>query len=202
VRGEDTISRRPAEADDASLLAGAAQGDAAAFAAIVRRHFAPVFRLVWRMTGGGADSEDMAQEAFLKLWQNPQQIREGAALKGWLMRVAANAVIDRSRRRSRGEVAIEEVPEVADPAGPADDELARHRAALVIDRHLARLPERQRLALSLVYFEGLSNIETAESMETTIEAVESLLARARRTLREELKGEWREVLDAINAGSK
>ena len=83
---------------DAGLLEAAAAGSHAAFAEIAGRHYQPVYRLVWRMTGGAADAEDMAQEAFLKLWRNPRQVREAGALKGWLMRVAANAVIDRSRR--------------------------------------------------------------------------------------------------------
>jgi len=84
---------------DAGLLQAVAGGSHAGFAEIVSRHFQPVYRLVWRMTNGAADAEDMAQEAFLKLWRNPSQLREAGALKGWLMRVAANAVIDRERRK-------------------------------------------------------------------------------------------------------
>ena len=83
---------------DAGLLKAAAAGSHAAFAEIASRHYRPVYRLAWRMTNGAADAEDMAQEAFVKLWKNPSQVREAGALKGWLMRVAANAVIDRSRK--------------------------------------------------------------------------------------------------------
>lgn len=67
---------------DSALLDASARRDTAAFAEIVRRYHQPVYRLVWRMTGGHADSEDIAQEAFLKLWQNPAQVREAGALKG------------------------------------------------------------------------------------------------------------------------
>jgi RNA polymerase sigma-70 factor (ECF subfamily) len=180
---------------DAGLLEAAAGGSHAAFAEIVSRHFQPVYRLVWRMTGGAADSEDVAQDAFVKLWKNPAQLREGAALRGWLMRVAANAVIDGKRRPRPG--ALEEAPEVADPQAMPDAPLDRAQAARLVDSRIAALPERQRLALSLVYFEGLSNIEAAAVMEVSVDALESLLARARRSLKESLSAEWRDLVGGL-----
>lgn len=182
---------------DAELLSAAARRDAAAFGEIVNRYYKPVYRLTWRMTGGHADTEDIAQEAFLKLWQNPRQLREAGALKGWLMRVASNAAIDRSRKRVHAD--IETAPEVADPTALPDDGIDRQAASRAIEQRIAALPERQRLALSLVYYEGLSNIDAAAIMETSIEAVESLLARARRGLRDSLSGDWRNLLDGFNA---
>ncbi len=186
-------------AGDAELLAAAARRDKSAFAEIASRHYRPVYRLAWRMTNGHADSEDIAQEAFVKLWRDPGQLREAAALKGWLMRVAANGAIDRARRRQA--TPLDEAPEPSDARPGADRGLERQEAQRHIDGAIAALPERQRLALSLVHFEGLSNIEAAAAMETSIEAVESLLARARRGLKEKLSGQWRELLDGLDAGS-
>ena len=186
-------------AADAELLAAAARRDRAAFAEIAGRYYRPVYRLAWRMTGGHADSEDIAQEAFVRLWRNPGQLREAAALKGWLMRVAANGAIDRARRRQAA--ALDDAPEPADERPPADRVLERREAQRHIDRAIAALPERQRLALSLVHFEGLTNIEAAAAMQASVDAVESLLARARRGLKERLSGEWRELLDGLGAGS-
>jgi len=180
---------------DGGLLEAAAAQNRAAFAEIVTRHYQPVYRLVWRMTGGKADCEDITQEAFLRLWQNPAQVREAAALKGWLMRVASNAVIDRSRKPRHGDLDAE--PELKDPLARPDAPLDRAEAAQMIDARIAALPERQRLALSLVYFEGLTNIEAASAMESTVEAVESLLARARRSLKESLSPQWRELLGGL-----
>lgn len=180
---------------DAGLLEAAARGSHAGFGEIVNRHYQPVYRLVWRMTNGAADAEDMAQEAFLKLWRNPAQVREAAALKGWLMRVAANAVIDRSRR-PRAAV-LDEVPEVADPQARPDAPLDRAQAARLVDSRIAALPERQRLALSLVYFEGLTNIEAAAVLEVSVDALESLLSRARRGLKDSLSSQWRELLGGL-----
>jgi RNA polymerase sigma-70 factor (ECF subfamily) len=188
------------EADDSELLAAAARRNAAAFGKIVSRHYRAVYRLVWRMTGGHSDSEDIAQEAFIKLWQNPAQIRDAGALKGWLMRVAANGAIDRLRKRQTSE--LEAAAEVADAAPLAEAGLARQGAAGRVDRMIAQLPDRQRLALSLVYFEGLSNIEAARAMETSVEAVESLLSRARRSLKEAMAGEWRELLEGLSGAGE
>ena len=186
-------------AADAELLAAAARRDKAAFAEIASRYYRPVYRLAWRMSGGHADSEDIAQEAFVKLWRDPGQLREAAALKGWLMRVAANGAIDRARRRRT--TPLDETPEPSDTRPRADRALERQEAQRHIDTAIAALPERQRLALSLVHFEGLSNIEAAAAMELSVEAVESLLARARRGLKEKLSGHWRELLDGLDAGS-
>jgi RNA polymerase sigma-70 factor (ECF subfamily) len=180
---------------DAGLLEAAAGGSHAAFAEIVTRHFQPVYRLIWRMTGGAADAEDMAQDTFVKLWKNPAQLRDGVALRGWLMRVAANAVIDGSRRVRPG--TLEDAPEVADPQAMPGAPLDRAEAARLVDSRIAVLPERQRLALSLVYFEGLSNIEAAAAMEVSVDALESLLARARRSLKESLSAEWRELVGGL-----
>jgi RNA polymerase sigma-70 factor (ECF subfamily) len=180
---------------DAGLLEAAAAGSHAAFAEIVERHFQPVYRLVWRMTGGAPDSEDIAQEAFVKLWKAPAQLREGAALRGWLMRVASNGVIDGSRRRKPA--ALEDAPEVEDPQARPDAPMDREQAARLVDSRIAALPDRQRLALSLVYFEGMSNIDAAAAMELSVEAVESLLARARRSLKESLSAEWRDLIGGL-----
>lgn len=163
----------------------------------MNRYYKPVYRMTWRMTGGHADTGDIAQEAFLKLWRNPAQVREAGALKGWLMRVAANAAIDRGRKRVHAD--LETTPEVADPTALADAGIDRQAAAREVERRIAGLPERQRLALSLVYYEGMSNIEAAAVMEISIEAVESLLARARRGLRDSLSGDWRNLLEGLNA---
>ena len=111
------------------------------------------------------------------------------------MRVAANAVIDRSRKPRSG--ALDDAPEVEDPQARPDAPLDRAQAARLVDARIAALPERQRLALSLVYFEGLNNIEAAAVLEVSVDALESLLARARRGLKDSLSAEWRELLGGL-----
>jgi RNA polymerase sigma-70 factor (ECF subfamily) len=192
-----TSERANAEqgADDAALLAAIAKGDEAAFASLVARYYDAVYRAVWRLTGGFGDSEDVVQEAFLKLWSNPGQLREARALKSWLMRVASNGALDRLRRPAA--TALDDAPEPADPgAGPAIDAL-RGNVSQQIDQAIRALPERQRQALVMVHFEGLSNIDAAAAMEISVEAVESLLARARRGLKAALVDRWQDLLADI-----
>jgi RNA polymerase sigma-70 factor (ECF subfamily) len=104
----------------------------------------------------------------------------------------ANLCIDRIRAGQRTEV-TDEVPEQEAPAGQLRRLVDRELSSRV-DAALKRLPERQRLALTLFHFEGLSQLEVAESMGISDEAVESLLARGRRALKAELKEEWRQLL--------
>lgn len=192
---EETAGPHERAAQDEALLQRIRQADRGAFTQLVGLYFNMVYRVAWRTLGGGDGAEDVAQEAFLRLWRNPHQLREGAALKAWLMRVAANLAIDRHRRR--GPVAGGELPDVADESDDADRALRRGEAAAAIDEAIAALPERQRLALVLSHFEGLGNREIADTMELTVEAVESLLARARRGLKAALADRWRDLLGEI-----
>jgi RNA polymerase sigma-70 factor (ECF subfamily) len=185
------------EASDANLLLASARRDTAAFAELVSRYYKPVYRMVWRMMNGNPETEDVAQEAFVKLWQNPAQIREAKALKGWLMRVASNLAIDRLRRKPHAD--IDAIAEVADPRQNTGADLDEKAATGRVDQAIARLPERQKLAVTLVYFEGMSNISAASVMDISVEAIESLLTRGRRTLRESLAEEWRGLLDELSS---
>jgi RNA polymerase sigma-70 factor (ECF subfamily) len=176
-------SARHAEAEprDAELVARYAAGDQAAARALTLRHGPRVFALARRMLGDAGEAEDVTQETMLRLWRvAPDWREEGAALGTWLYRVAGNLAIDRLRRRRSAPGA--ELPEIADDApGPLLVLEARDRAA-ALDAALAALPERQRLAVVLRHLEERPNPEIAEILGTSVEAVESLLARARRAL--------------------
>ena len=116
---------------DDDLLERLARADPAAFAQVVELHFQPVYRVAWRLLGGRDGAEDIAQEAFLRLWRNPRQVRDGRALKSWLMRVASNLVVDRYRRQ--GPVDEGELPDTADDAAGPELALRRANVAATID---------------------------------------------------------------------
>lgn len=185
------------QATDADLLVHAGRREAHAFAALVDRHFPVVHRVVWRMMNGHADAEDVAQEAFLRLWRDPSQVREGPALRGWLIRVASNIVMDRFRVRPMLE--LDETGELADGRGTAEDAMDRSRAVATIDAAVAGLPERQKLAMTLVHFEQMTNIAAAAIMDVSVDALESLLARARRSLKERLAPDKSTLLATLAA---
>lgn len=200
MSARNTENDLPGDDPDSVLLAAAVGGDEKAFASLVERHYDLVHRVVWRVTSGHADSADIVQDAFLKLWNNPGQVRQGGALRGWLIRVATNLAIDRARRKQGSN--IDDQPEI-EAAGPdALGQVLGDRSARAVESALARLPERQRLALSLVYYENMSNIEAAASMEISVEAIESLLARGRRALKGDLKDQWRDLLADIGEMSQ
>jgi RNA polymerase sigma-70 factor, ECF subfamily len=149
-----------------------------------------------RMLRDEAEAEDIAQEAMLRLWRGAASFDLAAlgtgGVRPWLRRVVSNLCIDRIRVSRRTDV-TDEVPEQIEPAtqvlGLTDAELAAR-----VDQALQRLPERQRLALTLFHYQGLSQLEVGEALGVSDEAVESLLARARRSLKADLKDDWRALL--------
>ena len=170
---------------DAAWLARAAAGDEAAFALLVDRHLSRLHALAWRALGSSADAEDVAQETLLRAWRQLPSWESGKArFSTWLQRVALNLVNDRLRAR-REQVPIEDVELPSASPGPEHRASEAQRAARV--RHaLQALPDRQRDAVLLCHFEGLGNIEAAAALEVSVEALESLIARARRALRQSL----------------
>lgn len=180
---------------DADLLAAAVKRDAAAFGRLVVKYHTLVYRVVWRFTNGNAESEDIAQEAFLKLWNNPGQVREAGAIKGWLVRVAHNLALDWFRNRIKG--AGLDAVDVEDQRPTAEDQLNRDWVSRRINTAVAALPDRQKLALTLVHFEYFSQPDAASAMELSVDAFESLLARARRALKEQLVNDRQDLLESL-----
>ena len=167
--------------------------DASAFRALVERHLPTLLGVARRMLRDDAEAEDVAQEALIKLWQAAGSLELGAAgARPWLRRVATNLCIDRIRSRRRTDV-TDEVPEQeVEPdqlTGLVEVDLASR-----VNHALHALPERQRLALTLFHYEGLSQIEVGSILGVSDEAVESLLSRARRAVRNVLKDDWRQLL--------
>lgn len=179
--------------EDAALVADAAGGDAAAFRTLVDRHLSGVLAVARRMLRDEAEAEDVAQEALLRLWRSAEGIEVGPqGVRPWLRRVVSNLCVDRMRSGKRLTV-VEEVPERSEPASQ-HAQLEADEVSERVDAALKDLPDRQRMALTLFHYEGLSQIEVGRIMEISDEAVESLLARARRNLKAALRDEWRELL--------
>jgi RNA polymerase sigma-70 factor (ECF subfamily) len=175
----------PAAATDDMLLAAAARGDEAAFARLVQRHGSRALAVATRFLGSQSEAEDVVQEAFWRAWRAAGRWRPGeAAFPTWLHRVVVNLCIDRDRRmRLRRFFSLEAAPEAEAPAVPVDRQLAAAGELEAVMADMRRLPGRQRAALLLAASGEHSNAAIAAMLEVSEKAVESLLVRARRSLR-------------------
>lgn len=170
---------------DEDLVRRVGQGDPAAIQAMVARKLPRMLALARRMLGDLTEAEDVAQDVMLRAWkQAPRWTPGQARFDTWLHRVGLNLCYDRLRRRR-------EIPTGTPPErpweGPAPDRgLLAADVGVRVDAALARLPDRQREAIVLCHYQELTNIEAAALMEISVDALESLLARGRRALRQAL----------------
>lgn len=168
--------------EEAATMVRVARHDAAAFRTLIDANAERLRQIAWRMTADAAEAEDIAQEALLRLWEHAARWRPGGgAIGAWLTRVAMNLCFDRLRRRRF--VSEEDAPERHDETPGADVLLDTERRRAAVAGCIRALPERQRAAIVLTYYEELSNLAAAQAMEMNIKAFESLLLRARQALR-------------------
>ncbi len=179
------------EEDDA-LMRALASGDPAAGRTLVQNHLSHVLAVARRMLGDQAEAEDVAQDTFIRAWKAAERWEPGRAkVSTWLHRIAMNQCLDRLRKKK---------PEPLDPDFDAasDDpdpevQLQQQQLAMRVDGAIQALPDRQRAAIVLSHYQGLSNPEAAEILDVSVEAVESLLSRGRRALKQSLRPEWSEM---------
>jgi len=185
------------EQDDDALMVATARGETRAFDALVERWAPRVLAFLGRALGRRADAEDLAQETFLRLHGAAARYVPSGRFAPWLFRIAGNLARQEMRRRKlRGwllgtpEQSDAEIlaglpaPRHFDPEGPLCDEETR----LALATAIARLPERQRLAVLLRHFEGLKLRDIAAALGTSEHAAESLLARGTKALQTNLRG--------------
>ena len=164
---------------DEELVRRVGAGDPAAIQALVARKLPRILALATRMLGDATEAEDVAQETFVRIWRHAASWRRGnARFDSWIHRATLNLCYDRLRRR-RGWV-TDDVPDTIDPA-PLPDAFPREDS-LRVEGALQTIAPRQREAIILVYYQEMSNIEAAATMQVSIEALESLLSRGRRSL--------------------
>lgn len=174
---------------DEDLMARIQRGDHQAFATLVRRHSGMFYACAYRVSGNQDEAEDAVQEAFLKLWKNPSVWRadKGAKFTTWFYRVVVNTATDRLRKGKYYVAGSGDSLERMGSAALAQDEaMQANEEQEALESAIQALPERQKVALNLCFYEGLSNREAAEIMGVNIKALESLLMRAKNGLKEML----------------
>lgn len=176
-----------ADLDDEALLHGIRDGSHQAFALLVGRHAKRFFNAAYRIVQQRDDAEDVVQAAFLKLWERPDlwDPRRHTKFTTWFYTVVTNLGLDHAKRKKLAPLpdAFDRADERPDQA----DELEQKQASAWLDHEILALPERQQLALNLCFYDGLSNREAAEIMGVNLKAFQSLIMRAKTTLKERLK---------------
>jgi RNA polymerase sigma-70 factor, ECF subfamily len=180
--------------DEAELMAAVTQGNENAFQRLLHLHVDAINRFARRMIVNSHEADDITQETMLRLWQQAGKFDpQRSKLTTWLHSITRNLCIDHLRRNVR-------LTSLDDSDHPTATTLTSHAQTPSLETDLESLdtknrvqiallalPERQRSALVLSYYQQLSNIAVAEILDTSLPATESLLARARRNLKTKLE---------------
>jgi RNA polymerase sigma-70 factor, ECF subfamily len=185
---------------DVQLMLRTKAGDEAAFQELVNNYQNRLIAVFFHLVHDQEAAEDLAQEAFLRIYRSRLTYQPTAKFSTWLFRIAGN--LASNSRRSKGR--RREVPLNIRDSGPLGHrpeekmiaeksgmmpgrQLDRNEVQNVVQAALGELSDRQRMALLLHKFEGMSYADIGESMEMSAAAVKSLLSRARENLRERLE---------------
>jgi RNA polymerase sigma-70 factor (ECF subfamily) len=147
---------------------------------LVEEHYASLYRYAYRLSGSGADAEDLTQDTFCKAQLNLSQLRDPSRAKPWLFRILRNTYLHRIRdRKQHPSVPLDEVGDLAEPLPEALPNIDPEQ----LQQALSELPEVYRTPIILYYFEDFGYRDIAEQMELPIGTVMSRLARAKAHLR-------------------
>lgn len=196
IREQDVTGQEKSSENevDVALMLQVKKGDEQAFEQLIERHQRAVVGTVAKMLGNASDAEDIAQQVFIRLWKSAPRYKPKAKFTTFLFTIARNLVFNESRRRSRkSECSIEareddfhlQTPD-NDTATP-DAEMLQRELQQEVDKAIASLPEKQRLAVILRRYENMPYEEIGSVLKLSVSAVKSQLFRARHTLRESLQ---------------
>lgn len=187
---------------DTELVAQLQQGSEAAFRTLVAQYQDRIYSTAFSLLRSAEEAEDVAQEVFVEVYQTVARFRGEAALSTWLYRLATSRALQHRRRlQTKKRFAcftsllgfdnqvLHEPPDHAHPLALLESEQQLH----LLLTHIGRLPGQQQVAFTLRHEQDLSYEEIAAVLDTTVAAVESLLFRARQTLRQHLQPPARHV---------
>lgn len=189
----------PQSPETTALIARARGGDRAAFGALMRAHYEPVFRVVYSILRNEHDARDVSQEVWLRIWRELPNFRGEAKFTTWIHPIAVRKSLDHLRKRRRWfdrflpfATAVDEdasTPAVAEPSteSTARDEAEGAERHEQVRRALDALPPKHRAVLALRELQGLSYEEIAAATSVPVGTVMSRLFHARRLLAQKLK---------------
>lgn len=167
---------------DADLIFGLKAGDERALAGLMDRHMQTIHKQAFYMLGDQMAAEDVTQTVFLKTWENMSDWQAGKAkLITWMRRVTRNTCLDILKKKKP--IYTDTVPDMEDEADTPFENLSQLEQSERVGAALDQLPDNQRMALTLSYYQGVSQREGSSIMEISESAYESLLVRARKALK-------------------
>lgn len=178
-------------------LKRAAIGDKKSAQSLVMALSPKLFRIAFRILRNQSDAEEVVQETLVKLWKIANEWQVGRAkIETWCFRVLSNLCFDKLRKQNRYH--FDEIDENIDSGAiGADNIILQANLRNKIDKAIAKLPTRGQAAIILTYFEGQGNKDVASALDTSVEAVESLLGRSKRSLKQYLLDDDPEILEDL-----
>jgi RNA polymerase sigma-70 factor, ECF subfamily len=204
---DGTLSRSGARSsrDDAALIRRCQRGDVEAMNELIQAYQKHVFNLAFRLSGNYDDAQDIAQEAFIRVFNSIHSFRGEANFSTWIYRIVTNVFLDeRKKQRVRDHGSLDEYLEledssvarqIEDPSPGPEASVEQRERNEVVGQAVLALPENQRVMIALYHFQGRSYEEIADIMQLPIGTVKSRLNRARLALKDKL-GAARELLGA------
>ncbi|MCX6230435.1 MAG: RNA polymerase sigma factor [Bacteroidetes bacterium] len=173
--------------DEAALLTLLKQGNKAAFHNLIAAYQKNVINICYRFLLNLEDAEDVAQEVFIEIFQSIKHFRGEAKLSTWIYRIAATKSLDEIKKQNRKKritaiaksIGLEQITHWISSHERPDKVLEENESYRILLNALNKLPENQRIAITLSKMEDYNNAEIAEIMNTTVTAVESLIYRAK-----------------------
>lgn len=187
--------------EDAAFISRLKLGDKAAFADVVHGYGDMVINTCYKFLLDRQDAEDLSQEVFIEVFQSVKSFRGDSKLSTWIYRISVTKCLDEIKKRQRKKrfssvgkmLHLDDVMHWLSGGSSADKMIEQKESMKEIMQALDALPENQRVAFTLSKIDGYSNGEIAEIMDTTVDAVESLIYRAKKRLNDELKA----ILESI-----
>lgn len=176
--------------DDQTLLHRIRERQHDAFSELVCRHVKRFYSIAYRILNNKDEAEDIVQEAFLKLWDKPELWDRTRHVKftTWFYKIVTNLCLDHNKKKRP--VSLPEVLHIIDGKPNEIELLEQRQKQAMLENFIRELPERQQLALNLCFYEGLSNKEAAEIIDIKVKALQSLIMRAKITLKEKINRYW------------
>jgi RNA polymerase sigma-70 factor (ECF subfamily) len=190
--------RAAVSAEERALIERCKRGDLAAFNDLVRKYEKQVYNFAYRLTGNYDDANDVAQDAFLRVFNAIGSFRGDSSFSTWLFRITTNVFLDeRKKAKAHPQSSLDEYMElgessvarqIEDPSPTPEAVLEESERALILQKAVSDLPEYQRAMVTLYHGQQKSYEEIAEIMDLPIGTVKSRLNRARLALKEKLSG--------------